>query len=96
MHEIGVRKTLGSSAGAVAGLLLIDFSKPVIIANLLAWPLAWVAAQIYLSPFSQRIEVGPLPFLASLAITLVIAWLAVGGQTLRAATVQPANVLRRA
>jgi putative ABC transport system permease protein len=96
MHEIGVRKTLGSSTGAIAGLLLSDFSKPVIIANLLAWPLAWVAAQIYLSPFAERIEIGPLPFLLSLVITLVIAWLAVGGQTLRAAMIQPTEVLRRA
>lgn len=95
VHEIGVRKTLGSSASRVAGLLLTDFSKPVVVANLLAWPLAWYAAQTYLNPFVNRIEVGVLPFVVSMAITLGIAWLAVGGQTLRAANLRPADVLRR-
>jgi putative ABC transport system permease protein len=41
-HEIGVRKTLGASVGSVVQLLLTDFSKPVIVANLVAWPLAFI------------------------------------------------------
>jgi putative ABC transport system permease protein len=95
-HEIGVRKTLGSSAARVVGLLLADFSIPVIIANVLVWPVAWLGAQIYLNPFVNRIDIGVLPFAISLGITLVIAWAAVSAQTIRAATVQPATVLRRA
>jgi putative ABC transport system permease protein len=96
MHEIGVRKTLGSSATGLVGLLLASFSKPVIVANLLAWPAAWYAAQAYLGVFAERITISPLPFVVSLSITLLIAWLAVGGQTLRAALVCPAEVLRHA
>jgi putative ABC transport system permease protein len=96
MHEIGVRKVLGSSSPGVIRLLLADFSKPIIIANLLAWPLAYLAVQTYLSVFAHRIDLTPAPFLVSLFITLGIAWAAVVGVVLKAASVRPADVLRHA
>jgi putative ABC transport system permease protein len=95
-HEIGVRKVLGSTSLGVVRLLLIDFSKPALIANLLAWPLGYFAAQTYLSAFAHRIELTPAPFLISMAITLAIAWAAVIGEVLKAASVRPAEVLRHA
>jgi putative ABC transport system permease protein len=95
-HEIAVRKTLDSSVARVARLLLADFSVPVLIGNLLAWPLGYVAAQSYLSAFAYRIELTPAPFLLSLLITLAIAWAAVIGVVLKAASVRPAEVLRHA
>ncbi|HVY88457.1 MAG TPA: ABC transporter permease [Hyphomonadaceae bacterium] len=95
-HEIAVRKTLGSSTLGVVRLLLTDFSMPVLIGNLLAWPLAWIAAQTYLSAFAERINLTPAPFALSLAITLVVAWAAVIGVVLKAASLHPATVLRRA
>jgi putative ABC transport system permease protein len=95
-HEIALRKTLGSSAARVVRLLLTDFSQPVLIGNLIAWPLAWIAAETYLKAFSNRIELSPVPFIISLAITLAIAWGATIGVVLRAATQRPADVLRRA
>jgi putative ABC transport system permease protein len=87
---------LGSTSLGVVRLLLIDFSKPALIANLLAWPLGYFAAQTYLSAFAQRIELTPAPFLISMAITLAIAWAAVIGEVLKAASVRPAEVLRHA
>ncbi len=93
-HEIGVRKTLGASTRQVAALLLRDFSKPIVIANLVAWPFAYWAVQAYLSVFVHRIAITPLPFIASFLIALIIAWAAVGGQTIRAARLRPATVLR--
>jgi putative ABC transport system permease protein len=93
-HEIGVRKTLGASTRQILVMLLRDFSKPVIVANVIAWPLAYLAVNAYLSAFLHRITVTPLPFALSFAITLVIAWAAVGGQAMRAARVKPASVLR--
>jgi putative ABC transport system permease protein len=95
-HEIAVRKTLGSSVAGVVRLLLTDFSLPVLIGNLLAWPLGYLAAQAYLAAFAHRIELTPTPFLLSMAITLLIAWAAVIGVVLKAANARPAQVLRRA
>jgi putative ABC transport system permease protein len=95
-HEIAVRKTLGSSIAGVVKLLLTDFSVPVLIGNLLAWPLGYLAAQTYLSSFAHRIDLGPAPFLFSMAITLLIAWAAIIGVVLKAASLRPAEVLRHA
>jgi putative ABC transport system permease protein len=93
-HEIGVRKTLGASVGRITWLLLKDFSKPVIIANVIAWPLAFVAMRLYLSIFVDHAALSFVPFVSSIVVTLLIAWLAVAAQTIRAARVKPAAVLR--
>jgi putative ABC transport system permease protein len=93
-HEIGVRKTLGASVHNIVRLLLIDFSKPVIVANLIAWPLAFVAMSGYLSLFAQRTALSVGPFIAGLVITVTVAWIAVAGQATRAARMNPATVLR--
>ena len=93
-HEIGVRKSVGARKSQLVGMLLRDFSKPVVIANLVAWPLGYIAAQTYLGVFIQRIALTPAPFLMSLLIVVAIAWAAVGSQTLRAARANPATVLR--
>ena len=94
MREIGVRKTMGATTGQIVKMLLVDFSKPVIIANVIAWPLAFFAAVAYLNVFLHRIPLTPVPFILSLVVTLGVAWVAVGSQAYRAARVQPAEVLR--
>ena len=94
VHEIGIRKTLGASAPGILKMLLWDFSKPVVVANLIAWPIGLLAMQVYLSLFTVREPLSPLPFMASFAITLMIAWVTVGGQAWRAARVKPASVLK--
>ena len=94
VHEIGVRKSVGAHKSQIVLMLLRDFSKPVLIANLIAWPVGYLAAQMYLRVFIQRIPITPLPFFASLGIVLVIAWAAVGSQAWRAARANPATVLR--
>ena len=93
-HEIGVRKTLGASTRQIVAMLLKDFSRPVVIANLVAWPLGFLAAQVYLSVFVHRVSLTVLPFVLSLAITVLIAWAAVAGQAILAARTKPAAVLR--
>jgi putative ABC transport system permease protein len=93
-HEIGVRKTLGASVRSIVQLLLTDFSKPVIVANLIAWPLAFITMQLYLSVFTQRTSLSITPFIASLVTTVLIAWVAVAAQATRAARMKPASVLR--
>lgn len=92
--EIGVRKSLGASTSQMLRLLLTSFSKPVIVANLLAWPLGLVGARLYLKQFLNPIPITLVPFVASLVVTVATAWLAVGSQTWRAARLRPADVLR--
>ena len=74
-------------------MLLSSFAKPVVVANLVTWPVAFVAARIYLKQFPDPISLTPLPFVGSLALMLAIACLAVGTQTWRAARLNPAEVL---
>jgi putative ABC transport system permease protein len=94
VREIGVRKSIGARTSQVVVMLIRDFSKPVLIANLVAWPLAYFAAQQYLSLFMHRAPLTAAPFGLSLVLALGVAWIAVGGQAMRAARVNPADVLR--
>ncbi|HUL82681.1 MAG TPA: ABC transporter permease [Gammaproteobacteria bacterium] len=93
-REVGVRKAHGASGARMVAMLLASFSRPVLVANVVAWPLGYIAARAYLDTFQAPIQLTPWPFALSLAITLAIAWLAVGSQTLRAARARPAEVLR--
>jgi putative ABC transport system permease protein len=93
-REIGLRKSQGASPAQIVRLLLWDFSKPVVVANLVAWPLAYIAAERYLGIFSQHITLTPLPFLAALAATLLLACATVGVQAVRASRVRPTEALR--
>ena len=93
-REVGVRKSVGATSMQILRLFLSDFSKPILIASLIAWPLAFLAARAYLSIFIERIPLTPVPFVLSLGLTLAIAWLAVATQVLGAARLKPAEVLR--
>jgi putative ABC transport system permease protein len=94
LREIGVRKTLGAKSRQIFRLLLLDFAKPVVLANLIAWPFAALGAHAYLNMFFTPLHLSPLVYLVSLASTVVIACAVVWGQSWRAARAQPADVLR--
>jgi putative ABC transport system permease protein len=93
-HEMGVRKVLGASSGQLLRSLAADYLRPVLVANLVAWPLAYLAAQTYVSLFIHPLRLTPVPFLLSCGITLLIAAAVVGRQAFRSARVVPADVLR--
>jgi putative ABC transport system permease protein len=93
-QEVGLRKSVGASTWQMVLLLLASFSRPVVVANLAVWPLAFVGVRTYLKQFLTPISITPWPFVASLFLTLAIAWLAVCAQTLRVARLAPAEVLR--
>jgi len=95
LREIAVRKVNGASVRQILWMLLANFSKPILIANLAVWPVAYVVLSGYLSLFAIRAGLGAIPFVASLLIALVVAWLAVAVQAMRAARASPALVLRR-
>ena len=62
--EIGIRKVFGARSRDIVRLLAWQFSKPVILANLIAWPVAWWVMRDWLNTFDARIDLGPTPFLA--------------------------------
>lgn len=92
--EIGVRKVMGGSVWSIVWLLTNHFSKLVLLANLLAWPLAYVATSRWLASFAYRIDLTPLMFVGSSIIVLCIAWVTAAGTTAKAASAKPVLALR--
>jgi putative ABC transport system permease protein len=92
--EIGIRKAMGATSGDILALLLWQFSKPVLWANLIAWPLAWWLMQYWLAGFAYHISLDVWPFLAAGTATLAIALLTVAGQATMVALQKPVHALR--
>jgi len=92
--EIGLRKAMGAESGDIVRLFLWRFTVPVLIANAIAWPTAYVLAQAWLSGFAYRIAPSPAFFLGAGALALVIAWCTVGLHAWRVARTNPADALR--
>ena len=94
IKEIGIRKVVGASVSSILILLTKGFAKWVILANLFAWPIAWVAMHKWLENFAYRIELTIWPFLLSGLLALCIALLTVSWQAIRAAAANPVESLR--
>ncbi|WP_155264548.1 ABC transporter permease [Sphingomonas segetis] len=92
--EIGIRKVLGARTRDIVRLLVWQFSRPVIIANVIAWPIAWWLMRDWLNGFDQRIPLTPVPFLAAGAIALGIAIATVVGHAVKVARANPIHALR--
>jgi len=92
--EIGVRKVLGSTVSQIVLLLSKGFIQLVFIANLIAWPLAWWIMNSWLNTFPYHIHINPLLFVFAGAGVVLIAFLSVGFQTLKAARSNPAQTLK--
>jgi len=93
-REVGIRKVMGASSGRLLRLLLLDFAKPILIANALAWPLGYIIGSSYVSLFAVRAEVNAAPFILSLSLSVLIAVSAVISQSWKSSRVRPAMVLR--
>jgi putative ABC transport system permease protein len=93
-REIGLRKAFGARAGDIVWMLLWQFSVPVLIANAIAWPVAWYYLHDWLQGFAYRISLNPFYFLGAGGIALVIAWATVFVHALRVARANPINALR--
>jgi putative ABC transport system permease protein len=92
--EIGIRKVLGARIRDIVRLLTWQFSKPVVIANLVAWPIAWWAMRDWLNSFDVRIDLTPGPFLLAGLLALAIAFGTVAGHAFRVARLNPIHALR--
>jgi len=93
-QEIGIRKVSGARTGDIVWLMLWRISAPVLVANLIAWPVVYVYLRHWLDGYAYRIPLSPLYFLAGGAVALLIAWATVYGNTLRIARTSPVHALR--
>ncbi len=94
IKEIGVRKVLGASAGAIMFMLSKQFSLWVILSNIVAWPIAYFLLHGWLENFAYRIELGLLPFILSGGAAWLVAVLTVSVKTGKAALSDPVRSLR--
>jgi putative ABC transport system permease protein len=92
--EIGIRKVMGARSRDIVRLLAWQFSKPVIVANLIAWPVAWWVMRDWLNGFDARIALGPVPFVAAGLLALAIALGTIASHALRVARANPIHALR--
>ena len=92
--EIGVRKVLGASISGLVFLLTKEFTKWVLVANFIAWPIAFVVMNKWLQNFTYRITIGWHTFLMAGMIALIIAVTTVSFQSIRAALSNPVESLK--
>jgi putative ABC transport system permease protein len=92
--EIGIRKVFGATARDIVKLLAWQFSKPVILANLIAWPVAWWVMRDWLNGFDARIDLGPEPFVVAGVLALAIAIGTIAGHAIKVARTNPVHALR--
>ena len=93
-REIGIRKVLGASTSTIVVLLTKQFTKWVLVANIIAWPIAYYAMSRLLQFYAYRISLGIWIFLLAAVLAFVIAVLTISFQALRAALANPADALR--
>jgi putative ABC transport system permease protein len=92
--EVGIRKISGARTADIVRLMLWRISVPVLLANLIAWPLAYYYLHRWLQGYAYRISLDPLYFLTAGAAALLIAWATVYANTLRLARASPVHALR--
>jgi len=92
--EIGVRKVLGASTANILLLLCKEFAKWVLVANVIAWPVAYFVMRKWLQNFAYQTGVGFWPFILSAVLALLIALFTVSYQSIKAAITDPVDCLR--
>ena len=94
IKEIGIRKVLGASVMGIVGMLSKDFLKLVIIAAVIAFPVAWWAMHRWLNDFAYRVNIGWWVFVIAGIVALLIALLTISFQSIKAAIANPVKSLR--
>ena len=94
--EIGIRKVMGATVRDIVLLLTADFTKLVLVANVIAWPVAWYFMNSWLNRFAYKAPFAEWAwlFVASAVVALVVAWVTIALQASRAASARPVLALR--
>jgi putative ABC transport system permease protein len=92
--EIGIRKVLGASVSSIVLLLSKEFSRWILLANIIAWPIGWYVMHKWLENFAYRTNLSPLQFALAGALSFIIAALPISYQSIKAAIADPVDSLR--
>jgi putative ABC transport system permease protein len=92
--EIGIRKVLGASVSGIVAMLSKDFMKLVLIANIIAWPIAWYGMHAWLQDFAYRTPIAWWIFAVASFMALLVALLTISLQAIKAAGANPVQALR--
>lgn len=92
--EIGIRKVLGSSVSGIVMIMSKEFTKLIIIANIIAWPLTWYLGQQMLDMYAYRMEMSIWIFVSATLISFTIAFLTISYQSIKAGRSKPVDALR--
>ncbi len=93
-REIGIRKTYGASVPVVARLLIREILFLILIASLIAYPVAYFGTRYWMEGFSDKAVINPLIYVLATVMVLIIGFLSTSYQTVRAAIQNPADALR--
>ena len=93
-REIGIRKVMGASVFRVVRTLNLNFTLWILLANIIAWPVAWFIMKQWLQNFAYRIDLSLWSFIVASVLTLIIAYVVISIQTVRAALRNPAETLQ--
>ena len=92
--EIGIRKTLGASVSGIIWHLTKEYLKWILLSNIIAWPVAYIYSQKWLQNFSYRTGISVWTFILTTGLTLIIALISAGNQSVKAAMANPVDSLR--
>ena len=94
VKEIGIRKVLGASVPGILMLLSKEIVILIVVANLIAWPVAWYLMALWLDSFAFHVTMNPIIYLGAAVAAVVLALVTVSAQTVKAAMTNPSNTLR--
>lgn len=94
VKEVGIRKVLGASVENIVTMLSTDFLKYVLIAALIAWPLAWFGVYKWLQDYAYRVNISWWIFVMAVLVAMLIAFITISFQAIKAAVANPVKSLR--